>query len=164
VKKRIIFLLSLFFIVFVIGCGNTRAERGEYGKAMDFEAQDINGNTVRLSDHAGKVILLNFFATWCPPCRKEMPDFNEIAREYKQKVEIIGVNVGREGLPKVKSFAERNNLTFSIIADGSEIAGLYGPINAIPVTIIIDKEFNIAQKYIGMRPKEVFVSDIEALE
>ena len=148
----------------VIGCGTTQAEKPEYGRAADFEAQDINGNTVKLSDYSGKIIMLNFFATWCPPCRKEMPDFNEIAQEYKQKVEIIGVNVGREGLPRVKSFAERNNLTFSIIADDGKIANLYGPINAIPVTVIIDKEFNIARKYIGMRPKEVFVSDIEDLE
>jgi len=87
-------LLLLFLTVFSIGCGNMPAEAPQGSKAPDFTLEDINGDEVTLSDHSGKVIMLNFFATWCPPCRAEMPDFNEIQNEYKDSVKVIAVNVG----------------------------------------------------------------------
>jgi len=154
-------LLLLFLTAFSIGCGNMPAEAPHGSKALDFTLKDINGDEVRLSDHSGKVIMLNFFATWCPPCKAEMPDFNEIQNEYKNDVKIIAVNVGGEALSKVQKFASRNNLTFTIALDDGRVSDLYGPIRGIPVTVIIDKDFNIAKKYVGMRTKEVFVKDIE---
>jgi len=74
------------------------------------------------------------------------------------------VNVGRESAERVKQFASSNNLEFTMALDDGQASRLYGPIRGIPVTVIIDKEFNIAKKYVGMRPKEVFVRDIESLE
>lgn len=160
-RGKTYFLLLVFLAAFSIGCGNMRAEAPQYGKALDFTLEDINGDEVRLSDYSGKVIILNFFATWCPPCRAEMPDFNQIQEEYKNDVKIIAVNVGRETLSKVRGFAADNNLTFTIAMDDGKVGDLYGPIRGIPVTVIIDKDFNIVRRYVGMRTKEVFVKDIE---
>jgi len=157
------FIVLAFCAAFIIGCGNAPAEKAQYTNAPDFEARDINGKAVKLSDYSGKVILLNFFATWCPPCRAEMPDFNEIQKEYKKSVKIIAVNVGREKLDTVKQFADKNKLRFTIVMDKGDIQRLYGPISAIPVTIIIGKDFKIARRYVGQRQKNTFIADIKGL-
>jgi len=163
-KRFSVFLVILFIITIFIGCGDTNAEKTiSTSSVADFELKDINGRTLKLSSHKGKVIILNFFATWCPPCRMEMPDFNEIAKDYKGKVEIIGVNVGRESLAKVREFVKSYDLKFTIAIDDGTVSQLYGPIRAIPVSVVIDKDFNIAKRYIGARPKEIFIEDIEAL-
>jgi thiol-disulfide isomerase/thioredoxin len=163
VKKATVFLAALFLATFVVGCGSARAERGAYPGAWDFELEDIKGNKVKLSDYSGKVIILNFFATGCPPCRIEMPDFDKIQKEYAKDVKVIAVNVGRESREKIREFARSNNLEFTIVMDDGTVIGLYGPIWGIPVTVIIDRNFNIARRYVGLRPKEVFVKDIEDL-
>ncbi|OGW74824.1 MAG: hypothetical protein A2Z72_06090 [Omnitrophica bacterium RBG_13_46_9] len=162
-RIKAIFLLAIFLVTLVSGCGNTQAGDVDYGKALDFELQDINGNRLRLSDRSGRIIILNFFATWCPPCRMEMPDFNQIAKEYKNDVEVIAVNIAGENLSIVRDFVDANKLEFPVAIDNNTANKLYGPINAIPVTVIIDKDFNIVRRYIGMRTKEVFVRDIEEL-
>lgn len=164
--KWVNIIAGIILIIFgiTILCGNAHAQQSMYGKAIDFRLDDINGNAVRLFDYSGKVIILNFFATWCPPCRTEMPDFNEISDEYENEVEVIAVNVGRESLSKVKDFAREYNLRFIIAMDDGEVSRLYGPIRAIPVTFVIDKNFGIARKYIGARSKEAFVRDIEQLK
>ena len=160
--KKLI-LLGLILAMFSVGCGDAVTENSKYGEAKDFELTDINGNAVKLSDHSGKIIILNFFATWCPPCRKEMPDFEEISKEYEGSVEVIAVNVGREDAGKVREFVKKQGLTFTVALDDGRVSALYGPIAAIPVTVVIDKDFNIARKYIGMRAKDVFLRDIEEL-
>lgn len=162
-KRKTVFLTALFLSAFIVGCGSTHAEKAGHGKAQDFELADINGKMVKLSDYSGKVIILNFFATWCPPCRMEMPDFDRIQKEYGKDVKVIAVNVGRESIEKVKEFARSNNLEFTIAMDDGAVSRLYGPIPGIPVTVIIDKNFNIARRYVGLRPKEVFVRDIKDL-
>jgi peroxiredoxin len=155
------FSIIVAIVLLITGCGS---KSGEISKAQDFTLEDMSGNSFSLSDHSGTVIVLNFFATWCPPCRSEMPDFNEISREYAGKVTIIAVNVGNESRSKVQGFADKLGLDFQVaIDDGGRVTRLYGPIRAIPVTYLIDKDFNIAKKYIGARSKDVFVKDIQGL-
>jgi len=162
-KRFFVFMFALAYVTFVVGCANTEAEKPALGRAKGFQLEDIKGNTVRLSDYKGKIIMLNFFATWCPPCKIEMPDFDAIQKEYEDNVKIIAIAVGNESVSRVRAFAEQNRLDFTIAVDKGEVAGLYGPIRAIPVTVIIDKDFNIAKRYIGLRPKRVFTADIEEL-
>jgi len=162
-KKLILCICVLAAVSVIFGCGETRAEKTSYGKAPDFSLTNIDNERFKLSDSSGKVIILNFFATWCPPCRKEMPDFNEIAAQYADKVKIIGINVGNEDIDRVREFVERNGLKFTIAIDEGKVTALYGPINAIPVTVIIDREFNIYKRYIGLRSKDTFLRDIEEL-
>lgn len=163
-KKLIIFIIGTLIVSLGVGCADARIGKTEYGEARDFKAPDINGKVITLSDYKGKIILLNFFATWCPPCRMEMPDFNALSKKYPKEVEVIAVAVGRESLERVKSFVKSNNLSFTVIMDDGNISSLYGPMPGIPVTVVIDKNFNIQRRYIGMRSKEVFLQDIETLE
>ena len=74
---------------FAVGREGATKEKSKYAKTRDFHLQDISGNTIRLSDYKGKVILLNFFATWCLPCRVEMPDFKKVSKEYKNEEKLL---------------------------------------------------------------------------
>ncbi|MFH1790553.1 MAG: TlpA disulfide reductase family protein [Candidatus Omnitrophota bacterium] len=162
-KKIVIAMLTVVFISAGFGCGVGQAEKGALKKAHDFTLNDINGKPVKLSDYSGRVIILNFFATWCPPCRMEMPDFNEISKESAGGAQVIAVNVG-EPASKVRQFADEFGLTFPVLIDDGGVSRAYGPIRAIPVTVVIDKNFNIAREYIGARSGSVFRQDINDLE
>ena len=145
--------------VIFCGCVNSSAENQP---APDINLQDIQGNAVQLSSLKGKVIILDFFATWCPPCRQEIPDFIALQEEYRDKgLAVIGVSLTPPD--DVRPFAEKLGINYTILIgdDKSEVA--YGPIRSIPTTFIIDKDFKIARKYIGYRSKDVFENDIKEL-
>ena len=162
-QRQIVLVVAVLLAMVVIGCGRTEAEKAVYGKAADFELQDINGKSVRLSDFSGKIIILNFFATWCPPCRSEMPDFNEVTKEYRDDVKIVAVAVS-DNLERVKQYATNNGLEFVILMDDGKASTLYGPITGIPTTFFIDKEFTIIRKYLGPRRKDTLIQYIRELE
>jgi len=125
-KKSLTIQLLAFLFLFSFGCGNASTESASSEKARDFTAYDINGSPVELSAYKGKVIILNFFGTWCPPCRMEMPDFNEIAKEHRNDVKIIAINVVGENVSKVKEFSDSYKLVFPVIIDDGKLASLYG--------------------------------------
>ncbi|HET6512670.1 MAG TPA: TlpA disulfide reductase family protein [Candidatus Kapabacteria bacterium] len=132
--------------------------------APDFTLQDLNGQEVRLSDFKGKVVVLNFWATWCPPCRKEIPDFNELQAQYGERgVQFIGVALDEEGLTKVKKWTSTNPVNYPVVIADATIKKAYGEMNAIPVTLLIDRQGMIRTKYIGMRQKAIVESMIAPL-
>ncbi|HCC07604.1 MAG TPA: TlpA family protein disulfide reductase [Clostridiales bacterium] len=118
--------------------------------AINFTAEDLNGNKVSLSDYKGqKNVFLNFWATWCPPCRLEMPEIEKIYQEYKDKdLIILTVNLG-EDKNTVNEFIKNNNYNFKVLLDSDQtISQLYN-ITSIPVSYFIDKEGNISAKQVG---------------
>jgi peroxiredoxin len=132
--------------------------------AQDFTLLDLNGQEVKLSDFRGKVVVLNFWATWCPPCRKEIPDFNELQAQYGDKgLQFIGVALDEEGLPKVKKWTSTNPVNYPVVIADAQIKKTYGEMNAIPVTMLIDRQGIIRTKYIGMRQKAIVESMIAPL-
>ncbi|QQK07260.1 TlpA family protein disulfide reductase [Miniphocaeibacter halophilus] len=84
--------------------------------APDFEVELLSGETVKLSDFKGKAVILNFWATWCSPCKREMPDLQKIQDDYPEEVVVLGISIGEEK-PLVEDFVEKNNYTFKIAAD-----------------------------------------------
>lgn len=137
--------------------------KGTPGKAVNFVWKDGN-RTVTFAEYtAGKVVLLNLWATWCPPCRREIPDLIEIAKEYEHKgVVVIGVSLdeGENNLALVKKFVERNKIPYLNVIDNMDhvIASSYGNISSIPTTFIIDKQGNVVKRIIGMQSKAAFVA------
>jgi len=156
--KTFVFITAL---VFAAGCAKVGAV--EIGKeAPDFSLSDIRGKQVSLSEFKGKVIILDFFASWCSPCRQEVPDFVELQKTYGDEgLAIIGVALVSTG--DAKNFAEEFGINYPVLVDDAKASSLYGPIRSIPTTFIIDKEGKIVKMYIGFRAKNVFESDIKKL-
>ena len=131
--------------------------------APNFALTDMNGKTIHLSDFKGKVVVLNFWATWCPPCRKEIPDFIELQQQYKDKgLQFIGIALDEDGLAKVKPFVDASHITYPILLPNSSIAP-FGEMNVIPVTYLIDRKGVLRTHYVGMRQKSVLEEMVRPL-
>jgi len=148
--------LIIPFILFTSAC--VQAEKSEnpaeYPQAPEFTLEDLSGNPVTLSSLKGKVVFLNFWATWCGPCVREIPDFIEAYKEYKDKgMEIIGISVDEGSSAKVVKFVEEHEINYPIVMYTTQFIRDYMPGNAIPVTIIIDPQGKIRYKKIGLTNK-----------
>lgn len=142
---------------------STPAEK-QWGNAPDFTLPKFKGGQFTLSSLKGKVIILDFWATWCGPCRMEIPGFIKLYEKYKDSgLEIVGVALDRSGERAVGPFAKQYGINYIIVFGGREITQKYGGIPGIPTTFIIDRKGNIAGKHIGYAPKEAFEEVIKKL-
>lgn len=132
--------------------------------APDFSLLDLDGNTVTLSDFEGRVVILNFWATWCPPCKAEIPDLIELYNEYKNKgFEMIGISLDPDGAKAVGRFLEKYKINYTLLLGNMKVSSVYGGIDAIPTSFIINRDGYIYKKYVGYRSKDVFEKDIKTL-
>ena len=130
--------------------------------APAFRLQSISGQTVSLSDFRGKVVILDFWATWCPPCRREIPDFINLQSRYQSKgLQIVGIALDEPD--KVKSFAQQNGMNYPVLLGTDNIAAVYGGIEGIPTTFVLDRNGNISGKFEGFKTKEDFEAEINKL-
>lgn len=132
--------------------------------APNFGWKESNGVERSLSDLKGKVVLLNFWGTWCPPCRRELPDIVKIHKEFGPKgLEVIGVcleNVD-DPIPHVVEFARSNNLDYLLVIGSDEVTSAYGGIQAVPTTFVVNREGKIVDQMIGMRSEAEFRAAVE---
>ena len=132
--------------------------------APDFNLRDTRGKYHKLSSYRDKVIILNFWDTWCPPCKAEIPDFVELQKRYKDKgLQIIGIALARQGLDAVKSFMKKYKINYPILLADAKVIQDYGGLQGIPTTFLIDRKGQIFRKYVGYRPREVWERDIKTL-
>ncbi|HLR69164.1 MAG TPA: TlpA disulfide reductase family protein [Virgibacillus sp.] len=133
-------------------------------KAPDFELSTLDGETVKLSDFRGQKVLLNFWATWCPPCRKEMPDMEELHNDTDVKILAVNLTGTESGLDEVKSFIDKLELTFTIPLDEeSDIANQYEVV-AYPTTYMIDPDGHIHFKSLGALTYDQMKQEVEKME
>lgn len=132
-------------------------------KAIAFTLKDLDGNTVSLSDYKGKKVFLNFFATWCPPCRGEMPDIEKIYESKKDDLVILAVNVGEDS-KTVKDFISKNKYKFKVLLDTKNEASQSYNISSIPVSYFIDRSGNIVSKQVGAMSKEDMQKYIDSVK
>ena len=119
-------------------------------KAPDFILKDLDGKKVRLSDHEGQIVLLNFWATWCPPCRAEMPSMENLNEKMKGKdFKILAVSIDTSSSERVSDFIERKGYTFDILYDPGQTVARNYLVMGIPTTYIIDKKGIIVEKSVG---------------
>jgi len=115
-----------------------------------FAAKDLAGNDVSLSSLRGKVVLVNFWATWCPPCREEIPDLIELQEKYRDRVQIVGVSQDAAPPRTVLEFVVQHRMNYPTVMSTPEIEKLFPGVYALPTTFIIDPEGRLAKKHIGM--------------
>jgi len=149
--------------------GAPAANAGAVGSAAaPYALADLQGKTVKNSDFLGKVVILDFWATWCGPCKAEIPHLIALQDKYKdQGLEIVGISLDEGGANDVKPFAEERKINYTmLLADGgpsSQTAKDYGGITGIPTTFVIDKKGTIVKKYLGYTDPEVFEAAIQPL-
>jgi cytochrome c biogenesis protein CcmG/thiol:disulfide interchange protein DsbE len=132
--------------------------------APDFTLSDGLGKPVRLSDFRGKVVLLNFWATWCPPCEKEIPWFIEFQRANESRgFAVLGVSMDRDGWPLVGPWIARKGVNYPVMLGNSEVAALFGGLQSIPLTVIVDRSGRIAAIHAGFCRKDEYESDLQVV-
>lgn len=132
--------------------------------APDLTLTDSKGASLQLSQYRGKVVLLNFWATWCHGCKEEMPWYMEFADKYKKNgLAVIGVAMDDDGWQSVKPFIEAKKVNYPIVVGNENLARQYGGVEEMPVTFLIDRHGNIATSHTGMVDKDACESQIRTL-
>lgn len=132
--------------------------------APQFSFTSLDGKTVAMKDLANKVVIVDFWATWCGPCREEIPHLNELYAELKgQGLEIVGISMDTTGTDDVKDFAREFRIQYPIVMGDEKVAESFGGIMGLPTTFIIDRKGKIAKKYVGLPPAESMARVVRGL-
>jgi peroxiredoxin len=171
-RLSVAFTAALLIASLVTSCSSPRTVKAAPLKAEkdrkpapDFALKDADGKLVHLSDYKGKVVLLDFWATWCGPCRIEIPWFMEFERRHKDKgFEVLGVSMDDEGWEAVKPFLAELGVNYRVVMGNDETAQMYGGVDALPTTFLIDKSGKIAAVHVGLDAgKKDFEDGVEEL-
>jgi peroxiredoxin len=133
--------------------------------APAWKLQDVNGKTISSADFKGKVVVLDFWATWCPPCRAEIPGFVELQKQYgKDGVVVIGASVeSSDEIVAVRKFAEKFGINYPVGVADQDSVRAFGGVDAIPTTFIIDREGRIVSRHLGFTEKADLEKEIKPL-
>lgn len=142
--------------------GNQGSRQEANQSFHDFSVKTFDNQTVPLSQYRGKIVILDLFATWCPPCRMEIPHFVELQEKYADRLAVVGLSYDQGPVKKVKAFAEEMKINYELYWGSKEIAKHVG-LRGIPHTLILDAEGRVFRSYVGYRDKSVFEKDILAL-
>ncbi|MBZ0264771.1 TlpA family protein disulfide reductase [bacterium] len=148
---------------------NTRKQHSliplaEAQNAPNWKLSDLDGNMKQLSDYKGKVVILDFWDTWCPPCKKEIPGFIELQDQYGDNgLVIIGAAFGRDGKDAVAEFTKEWKINYPIVLADRETSNMYGGIRSIPTTFVIDQEGRVRAVHVGYVFKGIFEEQVKEL-
>ena len=140
------------------------AENRDRKAAANFRLPDSNGVPVALADYKGKVVLLNFWATWCGPCKIEIPWFIEFNKTYKDRgFAVLGVSLDDDGWRSVKPYLAEKRIGYPVVVGNDQVSQSYGGIDSLPTTFIIDRDGRIAFVHMGLVSKDTYEKELRSL-
>jgi peroxiredoxin len=162
-KIGISVLSAVLVLAFVLPGCTRKKEKAEKVAAPDFTLQDLAGRKVRLADLKGKVVLLEFWATWCPPCREAIPSIERLHEAYKDKgLAVLGISMDDGEWEDVRSFVKEYRIKYPVLKGTEEVSTAY-MIRVIPTLYLIDRNGMVAKQYVGGDNEEVLDKAIRAL-
>jgi peroxiredoxin len=164
IASLLVLSVLLACAVLAIGCSKRHVATNRKA-APEFSLKDANGQTVHLSDYKGKVVLLDFWATWCGPCKVEIPWFMEFENQFKnQGFAVLGVSMDEDGWDAIKPYVRERKMNYRVLLGDDKVSASYGGLDALPTTLLIDREGNIASVHEGVSMgKEEFKNAIAQL-
>lgn len=170
------FFIGVIILLFVINNMGNEPEQGPYppnyvpaaqrtsAQAPDFSLPTTDGKILKLSSLKGKVVIIDFWATWCPPCRKSIPDLIELKKKYGSKgFEIVGISLDTDTKNQVIPFMKEKGINYPVVYGNQNVTELYGGIEAIPTSFIIDQQGKIVASYQGLMPIQTYENHIRKL-
>ena len=161
--KKAIVVISIITLALIAGCTTKEKDKeSSTGAAPDFALQDISGKKVRLADLKGKVVLVEFWATWCPPCRAEIPALQRLHTQYGDKgLTILAISMDEGDWKGVKSFVAEHKIGYTVLQGSEDVSAEY-MVRLIPAAFLIDKQGNIKKQFMG-GGNEAVEQEIKAL-
>jgi thiol-disulfide isomerase/thioredoxin len=161
--KKLFAIISLILLIFSSGAGAfINFKSGD--RAPEFALSTLDGTVIRLSDYLGKIVIVDFWATWCGPCRMAIPDLVELQNEYKDDLIIIGISLDQPYTQKnLKPFIESYSINYPIVLGNIEVVEAYGNIRGIPTSFIVNQNGEIVNRFTGYVPKSYYTNDIDQL-
>jgi len=146
--KRLI--LVAFLLLIIAGCSKVDNGQSLADRAPDFRLPAVDGSMVDLADYTGSVVLVEFWATWCPTCTEMIPVLKKLHQRYKEKgVVILGISLDRGGLQELGAFVHEKMIPYKILMGGSRITNAFGGVSVIPTLYMVDREGRLVRKLIG---------------
>lgn len=178
--KRVLFVFMILFLTHGIwGCQKTGESNNPEKRlddtttnvetknaknlAPDFTLKLTDGKDIKLSDHKGKIVILDFWATWCPPCRRAIPDLIDIQKTYQENVVIIGISLDTETQADVVPFIKKFGINYPVAYANMEVYQAYGNIESIPTSFIVDQSGQIVDAHVGLVDKSIYINKINEL-
>jgi thiol-disulfide isomerase/thioredoxin len=131
--------------------------------APAFQLKGIDGKPLNLADLRGKVVFLNFWATWCGPCRLEIPDLVDLQKRYSDHLQVIGLNVDDDDVGEIQKYVDENGINYPVAITPPELRTQYGGIPALPTSFLVDTEGRVVQKHVGLFNPQLYETEIRAL-
>ena len=183
--RKIGLLATLVEMLLASGCGHTQAARVEAARAKQelqdaqetnvvrfvknpdaapaFQLNDLDGKPLSLADAKGKIVLLNFWATWCGPCRAEIPDLVDLQKRYSDKLEIIALATDEDDADQVRRFVLKSGINYRVAMTTDDVRNGYGGIAALPTSFVIDAQGRIVQKHVGLNDPSIYELEVRAM-
>jgi cytochrome c biogenesis protein CcmG/thiol:disulfide interchange protein DsbE len=170
-RKAILIVVAIALVIGIYEVGRRNSAHSKPGRpaaavhsvAPDFSLRDLNHQTLELANYRGKAVLLDFWATWCTPCRDEIPRFVEFQNKYREQgLQVIGISMDDDAKP-VREFYQQFKMNYPVALGSEKVAEAYGGVLGLPITFLIGRDGRVAAKHIGEVDMSVLEQEIETL-